>query len=255
MKEFSIDDVSIMYEDSHILVAVKPQNIPSQADASEDTDLLTLLKNHIKQRDNKPGNVYLALLHRLDRVTGGLMVFAKNEKSASRLSRAIRERKVKKSYIAVVLGQPREKQGTLVNYLKKHAATNQVYAATEGTEGAKKAVLRYKVLESPGVISLLAVELETGRSHQIRVQFAVNGNPVFGDVKYGGDKLSKGHNLALWAARLEFVHPVTGDNMIFVSYPPEDKEPWKKFDLGKYLDYFKNGLEIKEQIKDLYAED
>lgn len=142
-----------------------------------------------------------------------------------------------------------------MNYLKKHAATNQVYAATEGTEGAKKAVLRYKVLESPGVISLLAVELETGRSHQIRVQFAVNGNPVFGDVKYGGDKLSKGHNLALWAARLEFVHPVTGDNMIFVSYPPEDKEPWKKFDLGKYLDYFKNGLEIKEQIKDLYAED
>lgn len=118
MKEFSIDDVSIMYEDSHILVAVKPQNIPSQADASEDTDLLTLLKNHIKQRDNKPGNVYLALLHRLDRVTGGLMVFAKNEKSASRLSRAIREREVKKSYIAVVLGQPREKQGTLVNYLK-----------------------------------------------------------------------------------------------------------------------------------------
>ena len=87
------------------------------------------------------------------------------------------------------------------------------------------------------------------------MQFAVNGNPVFGDVKYGGDKLSKGHNLALWAARLEFVHPVTGDNMIFVSYPPEDKEPWKKFDLGKYLDYFKNGLEIKEQIKDLYAED
>ena len=142
MKEFSIDDVSIMYEDSHILVAVKPQNIPSQADASEDTDLLTLLKNHIKQRDNKPGNVYLALLHRLDRVTGGLMVFAKNEKSASRLSRAIREREVKKSYIAVVLGQPREKQGTLVNYLKKHAATNQVYAATEGTEGAKKAVPR-----------------------------------------------------------------------------------------------------------------
>lgn len=239
MLNFTMDDVPILYEDSHIMVVVKPQNMPSQEDASGDMDLLTLLKNHIKERDNKPGNVFLGLVHRLDRVTGGLMVFAKNSKSAARLSAAIAEREVHKSYLAVVLGEMKERSGTLVNYLKKHSATNQVYVATEATIGAKRAELSYKVLDSLGVISLLQIELKTGRSHQIRVQFASGGNPVFGDVRYGGDKLAKGHNLALWAARLDFYHPVTKENMVFVSYPPEEKEPWKKFNLFTYLDYFK----------------
>jgi Pseudouridylate synthases, 23S RNA-specific len=145
-------------------------------------------------------------VHRLDRVTGGVMVFAKNDKSARRLCEAIRNNEVKKRYLTVVLGSLISEQGTMVNFLKKMAATNTVYVATEATTGAKRAELHYKVLENlQNVISLVEVELVTGRSHQIRVQMAANGSPVFGDVRYGGDKLAKGHNIALWAAKFRIL--------------------------------------------------
>ncbi len=237
--------IPVLYEDKHIIVVVKPQNVPSQEDASGDADMLSILKGYIKERDGKQGNVYLGLVHRLDRVTGGVMVFAKNDKSASRLSEAIRNGNVTKKYLAVVLGKPARPEGTLVNYLKKHATTNVVYVSSEGTQGAKRAELTYKLLESKGgIISLTEIQLGTGRSHQIRVQMSAYGNPLFGDVKYGGDRLSKGHNLALWAFYLEFTHPVTGDTMRFVSYPPEDKEPWVKFDLEKYVQPYRKRKEI-----------
>lgn len=245
MRTFTMDDVPILYEDKHIIVVVKPQNIPSQADSSGDIDMLTLLKNFIKERDNKPGNVYLGLVHRLDRVTGGIMVFAKNDKSAARLSEAIRNNELHKKYLTVVLGKPARPEGTLVNYLKKLASNNTVYVASEGTAGAKRAELNYKLLDSKGgIISLLEVELITGRSHQIRVQMSAQGMPVFGDVKYGGDRLAKGHNLALWSVYLEFKHPVTGDTLRFVAYPPEDKEPWVKFNLEEHLDLYKKRRDI-----------
>lgn len=232
-----MDDVTVLHEDNSVLVVVKPQNIPSQADKSGDLDLLTRLKSYIKEKYNKPGNVYLGLVHRLDRPTGGVMVFAKNSKSAERLSKQIVDGEMTKQYLTTVVGCPKEKSATLVNYLKKNALTNNVYVATFGDHDAKRAELSYTVLETNGVVSLCKVQLGTGRSHQIRVQMSAIGCPVFGDVRYGGDSLAKGCNLALWAYRLEFNHPVSGKRMVFVAYPPVVK-PWTSFDMAKYLENF-----------------
>lgn len=232
---FTIDDITILFEDNHLLVAVKPQNMPVMADESGDSDMLSVLKGYLKQKYDKPGEAYLGLVHRLDRPTGGVMVFAKTSKAAERLCQAIREHDVRKNYLAVINGSLKQKNGTLVNWLKKNPASNTVYIATSLTEGAKKAELSYRELESLGAITLLDVTLTTGRSHQIRVQMAGQNCPLFGDVKYG-DKLAKGSNLALWAYKLCFTHPVTGDSMVFVVYPPQEKEPWKKFQLKKYLE-------------------
>ena len=236
-KTFTKDDVAILHEDNSVLVVVKPQNIPSQADSSGDLDLLTLLKQYIKDKYDKPGNVYLGLVHRLDRPTGGVMVFAKNSKAAERLSKQIVDGDMNKQYLTTVLGAPKEKKGTLVNYLKKNALTNTVYVATVGDHNAKKAELSYELLETQQDVSLVKVQLGTGRSHQIRVQFSAIGCPVFGDARYGGDVLMKGANLALWAYRLEFSHPISRERMVFVAYPPEI-QPWTRFDVAKHIENF-----------------
>jgi len=225
------DKLNVVYEDNHVIVIVKPQNIPTQEDESKDKDLLTIIKEYIKEKENKPGNVYVGLVHRLDRPTGGVMVFAKTSKAASRLSTQITEGELKKRYLAVVLGKPKEKRRKLINYLQKNARTNTVQVVPELTTGAKRAELEYNLLEAKDKVSLVEVDLYTGRSHQIRVQMKHIGCPVYGDVKYGGDKLAKGHNLALWAYELKFVHPTTKEKMTFKVYPPEDKIPWSVFNL------------------------
>ena len=226
-----MEQLNIAYEDNHIIVVVKPQNIPTQEDESKDKDLLTMIKEYIKERDNKPGNVYVGLVHRLDRPTGGVMVFAKTSKAASRLSEQIKNGEFQKTYLTVVNGKPREKRSKLINYLQKNARTNTVQVVPELTTNAKRAELEYEVLDEKEKVSLLKVNLFTGRSHQIRVQMKHIGCPVYGDVKYGGDILAKGHNLALWAYELRFVHPTTKENMTFKVYPPEDMVPWKSFNL------------------------
>ena len=226
-----MEELIILHEDNHIIVALKPQNVPSCEDESKDKDMLTMLKDYIKEKYNKPGNVYLGLVHRLDRPTGGVMVFAKTSKAAARLTTQIQNGELKKKYLAVVLNKPREKRSKLVNYLLKNARTNTVQVVPELTTGAKRAELEYNVLDAEDKVSLVEIELKTGRSHQIRVQMKNIGCPVYGDVKYGGDKLAKGHNLALWAYELRFVHPTTKDNMTFKVYPPEENIPWKVFNL------------------------
>ena len=227
-----MEQLNIAYEDNHIMVVVKPQNIPTQEDESKDKDLLTMIKEYIKERDNKPGNVYVGLVHRLDRPTGGVMVFAKTSKAASRLSEQIKKGEFQKTYLTVVNGKPREKRSKLINYLQKNARTNTVQVVPELTTNAKRAELEYEVLDEKEKVSLLKVNLFTGRSHQIRVQMKHIGCPVYGDVKYGGDILAKGHNLALWAYELRFIHPTTKENMTFKVYPPEDIVPWKVFNLN-----------------------
>ena len=226
-----MEELNVVYEDNHIIVVVKPQNIPTQEDESHDKDLLTMVKEYIKVKENKPGNVYVGLVHRLDRVTGGLMVFAKTSKAASRLTQEIHTEDFQKRYLAVVVGKPREKRGKLINYLQKNARTNTVQVVPELTTNAKRAELEYEVLEQKEKVALVNIHLLTGRSHQIRVQMKHIGCPVYGDVKYGGDKLAKGHNLALWAFELKFVHPTTKENMTFKCYPPEDIVPWNVFNL------------------------
>ena len=235
-RNFTMDDVAVLHEDNSILVVVKPQNIPSQADASGDLDLLTLLKDYIKNKYDKPGNVYLGLVHRLDRPTGGVMLFAKNSKAAERLSKQIVDGEMTKTYLTTVVGTPKQRKDTLVNYLKKNSLTNTVYVATFGDHDAKRAELSYEVLDSDERLSLVKVQLGTGRSHQIRVQMSAINCPVYGDARYGGN-IVRGQNLALWAYKLELTHPVTKERMVFVAYPP-DSEPWKRFDIKSHVENF-----------------
>ena len=224
--------MEVIFEDNHVIVVVKPQNIPTQLDESNDLDMLTMVKNYLKEKYDKPGNVYLGLVHRLDRPTGGLMVFAKTGKAASRLSEQLVSGDMKKKYLAVVNGVVSKNTEKLTNYLKKNLKTNTVAVVPELTTGAKRAELEYEVLERREKVSLVSLNLFTGRSHQIRVQMKHIGHPVYGDVRYGGDILAKGHNLALWAYELSFNHPITKQRMTFKCVPP-DIVPWTNFDVKR----------------------
>lgn len=228
------EELKILHEDNHILVVLKPFNIPSQADSSGDKDMLTMVKEYIKVKYSKPGEVYVGLVHRLDRPTGGIMVFAKTSKAAARLSEDIRNGEWEKNYLAVVVGTPSEERAELVNYLKKNSLTNNVSIVPSATEGAQRAELSYKLLEKNVQVSLLDVDLGTGRGHQIRVQLSFIKCPVFGDVRYGGN-IAKGYNLALFSYRLAIIHPVTKEKMVFIAYPPQESEPWKRFDIDRHL--------------------
>jgi len=227
-------ELRILHEDNSIIVVEKPQNVPTQEDESKDMDLLSMVKAHIKQKYNKPGEAFCGLVHRLDRPTGGVMVFARNSKSAARLTEEIKNGDFDKTYFAVVVGVPREKKGSLVHYLKKDDARNIVEIVPRLTEGAKRAELEYEVLETKEGYSLVKVHLLTGRSHQIRVQMASLKTPIYADVKYG-DKNTKGL-MNLYCVELRLYHPISKKKMIFRSYPPEQENMWKLFDMSKYLE-------------------
>lgn len=235
-KLLTIEDLNIVHEDNHIIVVVKPQNVPSCPDETGDPDMLSVIKEYLVKTYDKKGDAYVGLVHRLDRPTGGVMVFAKTSKAASRLSETIRLGELEKRYFAVLIGTPREKQvNYLTNYLKKYPERNMVYAVPMSEEGAKKAVLSYKILEETTTMSLADIKLLTGRSHQIRVQMATLATPLFGDQKYGGDKTPVGYNIALWEVELKFTHPVTKEKLVFRVYPPVDDVPWKFFDVKRFL--------------------
>lgn len=236
MKEFTYKDLNVVYEDNHVIVVVKPQNIPSCPDETGDTDMLSVVKEYLIKTYNKPGDAYVGLVHRLDRPTGGVMMFAKTSKAAARLSEDIKQGKAEKKYLAVVVGEPKEKSRLgLTHYLIKNSAKNIVYAVPMATEGAKQAVLDYTTITTEGALSLLSIRLHTGRAHQIRVQMATIGNPLFGDQKYGQGKSPVGFNLALWATELKFIHPTTKETLVFRVYPPVEETPWKNFDINRYL--------------------
>ncbi len=226
--------MEILYEDNMVIVVLKPQNVPSQEDSSKDKDMLTMVKEYIKEKYNKPGNVYVGLVHRLDRPTGGVMVFAKTSKAAARLCEQFKTGEAEKTYFAVVKGTLKQRQNTLVNYLVKDEKNNIVKIAPMLTEGAKRAELEYTCLESANDLHLLKVKIATGRGHQIRVQLANIGLPIYGDQKYGGENMPKA-SLNLFAVELKFTHPTKKDKMVFRVFPPEDKSAWNKFNLEKYL--------------------
>ncbi|PIC64528.1 RNA pseudouridine synthase [Sporosarcina sp. P13] len=219
-------NISILYEDNHLLVVEKPVNIPVQEDESGDMDLLSALKEDIKRRYNKPGNVYLGLVHRLDRPVGGVMVFAKTSKAASRLSDQLRRGKIDRKYLAILRGVPKKRQDTLRHYLYKDRKKNYVFSVKKNHPEAKAASLEYLLLGTATDTSLLSVRLHTGRSHQIRVQLASEGFPLYGDQKYGRQVNRPGEQIALWAHTLEFEHPTTKEIVRFVSEPPR-LYPWE----------------------------
>ena len=200
--------INILYEDNHLLVVEKPANVLVQADNTNDMDMLTMLKVYLKEKYNKPGNVYLGLVHRLDRPVSGIMVFAKTSKAASRLSEQIRNKTFRKTYFAVVLGKIK-KSGVFVDKLEKDLTKNIVRVSDSG----KYSELSYKLLDYKDGLSLVLIDLKTGRPHQIRVQFASRGFPLYGDQKYGGDMVKD--QIALFAGKIEFVHPTTKEKLIF----------------------------------------
>lgn len=214
-----MEKFNIIYEDNHIIVVEKPVNIPSQGDKTGDIDMLTLIKQYIKEKYNKPGDVYLGLVHRLDRPVGGVMVFAKTSKAASRLSEQVRTKEFKKKYIVVINGRMEEQRGTLQDYLLKNEKVNMSRVVKEGTKNSKLANLEYEVLKYNSEIdlSVLKIYLHTGRHHQIRVQLSSRNHSIYGDQKYGGR--GHGKQIALWAYELKFIHPTTKERMTFKVLP------------------------------------
>jgi Pseudouridylate synthases, 23S RNA-specific len=223
-----LNEIKIIYEDNHLLVVEKPSNMLTQSDITGDADLLSVLKEDLRLRYNKPGEAYLGLVHRLDRPVGGVMVFAKTSKAASRLSEQIRNRNFKKYYYAVVHGMPEKSFGTLEDYLYKDEETNTVSVVSEESGKGKIARLDYEVLESWEGMSLVKINLYTGRSHQIRVQFANAGNPLYGDKKYGYTHNKIDQQIALWSGGIVLTHPTLKEELAFSSKPPEIY-PWSLF--------------------------
>lgn len=215
--------VKILYEDNHLIVAVKPAGVLSQSDGSDAPDMLTILKAYIKDKYSKPGEVYLGLVHRLDRPVSGVMVFARTSKAASRLSEQIRTRRVEKLYRAVVQGRL-EGTGSLENYILKDPSANKVTVYDREVPGAKHAVLEYRSVRASDDLSLIEIRLGTGRAHQIRAQFANAGHPLLGDRRYGNTVLRDG-DICLQSFKLAFDHPTKGERMSF-EIPSPDCEPW-----------------------------
>lgn len=212
-------NLNILYEDNHIIVVEKKPNILCQSDYTNDLDLLTMLKEYIKEKYQKPGNVFLGLVHRLDRPVGGIMVFARTSKAASRLSKLIQNHEMTKEYLLVCHGSLTTK-GIMEDYIEKQ---NEVSVISTKEKG-KYAKLEYEVLDKTNNLNLVKVNLITGRHHQIRLQFAHRNNPLYGDMLYG--KKEKGH-IALYAYHLKFKHPVKDEIMDFKLIPKG--EVWSSF--------------------------
>lgn len=221
-----MQQLKVIYEDNHIIVVEKPVNIPSQGDKTGDIDLLTIVKEYIKEKYQKPGNVYLGLIHRLDRPVGGVMVFAKTSKAAGRLSEQVREKKFEKAYLTIVNGKMDQDKAVLQDYLLKNEKANMSKVVPERTKNSKLAILDYEVLKYDQELdlSVLKVNLHTGRHHQIRVQLSSRNHSIYGDQKYNGR--GHGKQIALWAYQLKIYHPITNEEMVFKSVP-EKIGSWK----------------------------
>ena len=210
------EDLEILYEDNHVIVVYKPANILSQGDATGDKDLLTIIKEYVKVKEHKPGNVYIGLVHRLDRPVQGVMVFAKSSKAAARLSNQIKKNEFQKHYLAVINGYLDEKKGIFKDYLFKDSTGNTI--VTDKSKG-KESILEYEVLAEKDNLSLVRIHLVTGRHHQIRVQFASRKHPLVGDGRYG---TYDGKQIHLCSYQLSFIHPTTKEVLSFERYPEKD---------------------------------
>lgn len=212
--------IKVLYEDNHLIAVLKPINVPTQKDSSNDIDMVSLVKDYLKKKYNKPGNVYLGLLHRLDRPVSGVLLFAKTSKAAERMTKEIKNHNVRKTYYAVVEGKV-DKKGTFIDKLLKDEKTNFVRVSDKG----KEAKLEYELICYKNNYSLVKINLITGRSHQIRVQFSSRGYPLYGDQRY--NKQDK-NQIALFSSSIEFTHPVTKEHLT-ISYNLPNKFPFTLF--------------------------
>lgn len=217
----------ILFEDNHLLIINKKAGELVQGDETGDIPLIDSLKDFIKIRENKPGNVFLGLIHRLDRPTSGILMFAKTGKALARMNEIFKTREVKKTYWAIVEGKPEKEFERLEHYLKKNPKNNKVTVYAKPSAEAKIAILEYKVLGNLDNYSLLEVDLFTGRSHQIRSQLAFIGHSVKGDLKYGAKRSNPGGSISLHARKISFTHPVSKQTLTVTAPPPSDSL-WKE---------------------------
>lgn len=223
MPKTTKDNIQILFEDNHLIVVNKRPGDLVQGDKTGDEPLAETLKVYLKEKHDKPGNVYLGVVHRLDRPTSGIVLFAKTSKALSRLNKIFAERQSEKTYWAIVKNQPPEPRGRLVHYLKRNPKQNKSYAHEKEVPDSKKAVLGYKVLKHFDNYSLLEIDLETGRHHQIRSQLSAIGCPVKGDLKYGFPRSNPDGGIHLHARKLKLIHPVQKKEMEFIADPPKDR--------------------------------
>lgn len=215
--------MEILYEDNHIIAVNKAVGEIVQGDKTGDTPLVDMLKQWLKQKYNKPGNVFCGVTHRLDRPVSGVVVFAKTSKALERFNEMLRNHDVKKTYWAIVKGVPKETEATLTHYLVRNEKANKSFASEMPKGDAKKAVLSYKVIATSDNYSLLEVDLQTGRHHQIRCQLSAIGCPIKGDLKYGFPRSNKDGGISLHARKVEFIHPVSKTPVTIVAPTPAEK--------------------------------
>ena len=220
------DNLEVLFEDNHLIIINKKSGDIIQGDKTGDTPLSEIVKQYIKDKYNKPGNVFLGVVHRLDRPTTGVVVFARTSKSLERFNKMLRDKKVDKTYWAVVKNKPKNEQDTLTGFLRKNPKNNKSTSYSSEVEGSKKAILHYKLIKSLDNYHLLEVDLETGRHHQIRCQLASIGSSIKGDLKYGFDRSNKDASIHLHARKIEFIHPVTNEK-ILVTAPTPNEVIWK----------------------------
>ena len=214
--------MKILFEDNHLIVVNKRVGDLVQGDKTGDAPLSDLLKAYLKEKYQKPGNVYLGVVHRLDRPTTGIVVFAKTSKALERLNKMLREKTIQKTYWAVVKNKPAKSENTLINYLRKNPKNNKATVFNKETNDSKKAILHYKIFKSLDNYHLLEIDLETGRHHQIRAQLSNINCPIKGDLKYGFDRSNKNAGIHLHARRICFVHPVTKTMLTLEAPTPKD---------------------------------
>ena len=213
--------MDIVYEDNHLIIVNKSAGELSQSDYTRDLSLVDKVKNYIKTKYKKPGNVYLGLVNRLDRPTSGLVIFSKTSKSLARMNKLLKERKIKKIYHAVTEKSPDPKKGTLINFLKKNQIKNKSFIVNENELKSKKAILHYTLIKKLKNFFLIEIILETGRHHQIRSQLANIGCVIKGDVKYGAKRANKDKSICLHAKNIEFIHPITKAKISLDANPPK----------------------------------
>ena len=213
--------MDIVYEDNHLIIVNKSAGELSQSDHTGDSSLVDKVKNYIKTKYKKPGNVYLGLVNRLDRPTSGLVIFSKTSKSLARMNKLLKERKIKKIYLAVTEKSPNPKKGTLINFLKKNQIKNKSFIVSENELKSKKAILHYTLIKKLKKFFLIEIMLETGRHHQIRSQLANIGCVIKGDVKYGAKRANKDKSICLHAKSIEFIHPITKVKISLDASPPK----------------------------------
>ena len=216
------ENLQVLFEDNHIVIVNKRAGDITQGDKTGDKPLSDVVKEYIKDKYNKPGDVFLGVVHRLDRPTSGIIIFARTSKALERLNKMLRDKTINKTYWAVVKNHPKKEKDTLINFLRKNPKNNKSTAYAKEIEGSKKAILHYTVLKKLDNYSLIEIDLETGRHHQIRTQLSNIGSPIKGDLKYGFDRSNKDGSIHLHARKIQFIHPVSKEQINITAPTPKE---------------------------------